>query len=301
MAFKEKLDAKSLEVFNAASEQPFQGQAIFFLNAFWAEHSEAAPFIYSVIWDQMIKKDMEARKFSYVHQYFNTDPPKKGAPQGGEGQELDFDISVAYFEQLCYIWSDQRQDKDVKEFLAGEKDWKTKFAAAQPDMMTSIVRKKELKEKVDVNFNGKMSMLEFLLYQFKCSPKDLVTRMEAVEGEDPQVTKARVALAEVTKAVNAYEAEKGRLQKLIDTKSGVKKMKAANELEQLEKGPLMETLRRALITAEAAVRIAIKGAKKRAASAGKGPAVNAARNAGSLWWMQYDLSVKKRRYGKKAK
>lgn len=36
---------------------------------------------------------------------------------------------------------------------------------SQPEMMTAITRKKELRDKVDVNFDGKVSFLEFLLYQ----------------------------------------------------------------------------------------------------------------------------------------
>jgi hypothetical protein len=34
--------------------------------------------------------------------------------------------------------------------------------------MTSIVRKKELRDKVDVNFDGRVSFIEYLLYQVRC-------------------------------------------------------------------------------------------------------------------------------------
>jgi len=32
-------------------------------------------------------------------------------------------------------------------------------------MMTALIRKQELREKVDVNFDGRISFLEYLLYQ----------------------------------------------------------------------------------------------------------------------------------------
>jgi hypothetical protein len=295
---KEKLDEKSLAIFNAASNQPFSGQAIFFLNAFWDEHGDKAPFIYSIIWDLMIKQDMASRKFHYIHEYFDTSDPDK-EPKGGEGLDVDFDIALAYFEALTKFWSGDSKDKDHLDFVKNEKDWKTKYAACQPEMQTAIVRKKELKDKVDVNFNGRMSMLEFLLYQLKASPKDLVTRMEK-ESEDPDVRKARLALEEVNKRIAAYENEKSRLQREIDSNTGVKQLKAKNELEQIEKGPLREKLNAALITAEAAVRIAIKKSKGGGGGAGgAGGSGSSSRNQGSLWWMEYDLAIKQRKYGKK--
>jgi hypothetical protein len=291
-SFKEKLDEKSLAIFNEASNQPFSGQAQFFLNAFWDEHGDKAPFIYSIIWDLMIKQDMAARGFSLIHQYFDTTDEAK---KGGEGIDVDFDIALAYFESLTKFWEGDSKDKDHVDFTRNEKDWKNKYAACKPDMMTAIVRKKELKEKVDVNFNGRMSMLEFLLYQLKASPKDLVTRMEK-ESEDPDVRKARLALQEVNKRIAAYENERARLQAEIDSNTGVKQLKAKNELEQIEKGPLREQLNAALITAEAAVRIAIKKSKGGGGAGGGG---TSSRNQGSLWWMEYDLAVKQRKYGKK--
>lgn len=297
MAFKEKLDEKSLAIFNEASSLPFSGQAIFFLNAFWDEHGDKAPFIYSILWDLMIKKDMESRRFHYIHEYFDTTADKE--PKGGEGLDVDFDIALAYFESLTKFWAGESKDKDHLDFIKGDKDWKTKYAACQPEMQTAIVRKKELKDKVDVNFNGRMSMLEFLLYQLKASPKDLVTRMEK-ETEDPNVKKARLALEEVNKRIAAYENEKARLNKEIEENTGVKQLKAKNELEQIEKGPLREQLNAALITAEAAVRIAIKKSKEGGGAGGAGGAGGgSSRNQGSLWWMEYDLAIKQRKYGTK--
>jgi len=292
MAFKEKLDEKSLAIFNEASNQPFSNQAQFFLNAFWDEHGSDAPFIYSIIWDLMVKQDMASRGFSLIHQYFDTSDPDK---KGGEGLDVDFDIALAYFESLTKFWEGDSKDKDHVDFTRTEKDWKTKFVHCKPEMQTAIVRKKELKEKVDVNFNGRMSMLEFLLYLFKASPKDLVTRMEK-ESEDPEVRKARLALQEVNKRIAAYENERSRLQAEIDANTGVKQLKAKNELEQIDKGPLREQLNAALITAEAAVRIAVRKSKGGGAGGAGG---GSGRNQGTLWWMEFDLAIKQRKYGRK--
>jgi hypothetical protein len=52
------------------------------------------------------------------------------------------------------------------------------FAPSQPEMMTALKRKQELREKVDVNFDGRVSMLEYLLYQYQAfaNPADFCSR-----------------------------------------------------------------------------------------------------------------------------
>jgi hypothetical protein len=57
------------------------------------------------------------------------------------------------------------------------------FKPSLPEMLTAIVRKQELREKVDVNFDGRISFLEYLLYQYRefCNPGDFCERsMKAV-------------------------------------------------------------------------------------------------------------------------
>jgi hypothetical protein len=83
-------------------------------------------------------------------------------------------------------------------------------------MMTAIVRKQELRDKVDVNFDGRVSLLEYLLYQYKdyANPADFCVRSMAGPDEHPEIRKARLALEEVNKAVKAYEAEKVRTHRL---------------------------------------------------------------------------------------
>lgn len=216
-----------------------------------------------------------------------------------EGVELDFNIALYFYEKLC-------------KYLEDTPAWSgEQWAMSQPEMMTAITRKKELREKVDINFDGKVSFLEFLLYQYRefANPKDFITRSMATAEEHPEITAARRALEEVNKAIRAFESEKARLTELAE-KPGVKGMTAKHTLAQLDAGPMMENLNRSLITAEAKVRIATRK------HGGAGAAVNRAIRSlstggtpepapvggsteGTLWWMNRDLEEKKKRYGKK--
>ena len=102
--FVEKLDAKSLEVFNAACAKPSSEQGMFFLNAFWDEYGDQAEFIYAVgnttfrlagslllHWLSWFiigtSTDMKAKGVSFVHLY-------------QEGKDLDFDMGIYLFEQV---------------------------------------------------------------------------------------------------------------------------------------------------------------------------------------------------------
>jgi hypothetical protein len=161
--------------------------------------------------------------------------------------------------------------------------------------MTSIKRKQELKERVDVNFDGRVSFLEYLLYQYGASPKTLVDRSMGNTDMPEELRQALLALQEVQKRVNDYEAEKARLEKESE-QPGVKGLTAKNMLAQLNSSPLWEAINKALITAEAKVRIAQRKYGVGGTEVGTGPV----RNNGTLWWMDRELQEKKARYGKKA-
>lgn len=293
--FVDRLDEKSLEVFNEASQRPYPQQCVFFLNAFWDECGDQAEYIYAVTNTIFRMADMTAKGVSYIHLY-------------QEGVDLDFDMGLYFFEQLCKFADVPNHEafrKELAPWLQKYPDFKNQFARSIPEMMTSVVRKRELRDKVDVNFDGRVSMLEYLLYQYKVSPKDLITRSLGNTGEHEEIRKARLALEAVNKAIAAYEAEKARLTAESEL-PGVRGKKAVNELAQLNSGPLWETLNKTLITAEAAVRIAIrkygKGGAGGAAGAagGAGAGGNAMRTDGALWWMQRDLQEKQEKYGKKS-
>jgi len=271
-SFTEKLDEESLKAFSVACKKVFSEQAQFFLNAFWDEYGDQAEVIYSVHWDYIKKTDMHNKGVLYIHKY-------------DEGNDLDFDMGLYFFEQLC---------KYLEEKNDGKK-YKADYPKAAPVMMTSIVRKQELR-KIDVNFDGRISFLEYLLYQFNASPKTLMER-QVSNNIPPEVLAAMRALEEVNKQVKEYETRKQELEDESQTNGGVgiKALKAKNELAQLQSSPLWEKLNKALITAEAAVRIATRKYGK-----GGTDTSNSSRTSGTIWWMERELRAKKEKYGPKS-
>jgi len=202
-----------------------------------------------------------------------------------EGHDLDFDIALYFYEQLCKFLDDGKN----KQWASHE------YAMSQPVMLTAIKRKQELRDNVDVNFNGRISFLEYLLYQYRAvaNPQDFCHRAMN-KDEHPEIRAARLALEEVNKRIKAYEAERYRLEQEAKL-PGVRGLKAVNELAQLDSSPLGSELNRALITAEAAVRIAVR----KFGGSGGGADSDAGPTQGALWWMSRDLEEKKKRYGKK--
>jgi len=277
-SFTEQMDEKSLAAFTKAAKGPFSDQAMFFLDAFWEEFGDQAEMIYSVHYEHMKMVDMRTRNIHYIHLY-------------EDGADLDFDMGLYLFEQLCKFLIDG--EKTTATCTDG-KTWAGKYPKAVPQSQTAIVRKKELRDKVDVNFDGRISFLEFLLYQFNASPKTLMERATTKGSDPPEVAAAKAALAEVNKRIRAYEAEKLRLQTDIDGPKGIKQLKAVNEMAQLDSGPLAEALRKDLIIAEAKVRIAVKKYGGSTEGGGGGP------NQGTTWWMSKDIEMKKAKYAKKS-
>jgi len=204
-----------------------------------------------------------------------------------EGNDLDFDMGLYFFELLNKFYNDHK-DGDT---------WKANYPKSVPQEMTAIVRKKELREQVDVNFDGRISFLEYLLYQYNASPKDLMDRSAGRELPE-EVLAAMRALEEVNRRVREYETEKQRLTDESEL-PGTKGLKAKNELAQLHSSPLWEHINKALITAEAAVRIA-----SRKYGIGKGDTEGAGgpvRTQGTMWWLERELKTKKEKYGPQAK
>jgi len=268
--FKDKLDKESLAYFNEVSNRPFSEQCVFFLNAFWDEVGSQAEYIYQVSWEIMKTVDMRNRNIHYIHLY-------------KEGIDLDFDMALYFFESLVKFHQDSKNDKPWNE---------SNYGPSKPKDMTAIVRKKEIREKVDVNFNGRVSFIEYLLYQYEVSPKSLMERSSRKGETNEALEKARKALDDVNKKIAEYEAEKFRLTTESEG-TGVKALKAKNELAQLLSGPLAAELRKLLITAEAAVRMASKGLKTSSGDSGQ----ESSRTSGAIWWLNRDLDAKKAKYG----
>lgn len=292
VAFKQALDQDSIDVFNAACVKPFSEQATFFLNAYWVEFGDQAEFIYSAAWKTMQAAEMEKKGIMYVHLY-------------EEGNELDIDTSIRFFEMMC---NRTLKERNHKEYQA---PWEAdpSFGKSLPEMLTSVKRKSELKETVDQNGNGKICFLEYLIYQYKCDVKDLMRRVMAAprQDEDEALRLARLALEEVQRSIKAYETEKQRLTDLsqLNGGKGLKPLKAKNELAQLDSSPLFEHLNEALIKAEAALRRVTREAKARGAriAAGGDDAKVVAEPCtdGSMWWMNRAVAEAKEKYGPRGK
>jgi len=284
-SFIQKLGKEELEFFNGIVSKPFSEQATAFLNAYWPEVGSQADHIFCVAWEMMKTTDMDFQGVNYVHLY-------------DEGVNLDFDAGLKFFETLCKYW-----DEEKNEYVAD-----SNFAPSRPQMMTAIKRKKELRDKVDVNFDGRVSFMEYLLYQYQdiegVDPASFIKKAMAVGTDEPQeVMEARAALANVMAQIKKYEAKK---QKLTEQSKlpGVRGLKAKNLLAQLDSGPLAEKLNVLLITAEAKVRIVIKkfgGSTYKKDSSGNKGKYDASTQAGSRYWLKKDLAQKKKKYGKKKK
>jgi len=271
-SFTEKLSGEALAFFAEVAKRPFSQQAVAFLNAYWPEAHTEAEFIYSVAWETIKYADMHSKGISLIYKY-------------DEGNDLDFDIGLYFYEQLCKYCEDPKNAKNV-----------TPYPRSVPIMLTALKRKQELRDEVDVNFDGRISFLEYLLYQYKdvANPADFCQRSMG-HDEHPEIRKARLALEEVNKRIRAYEEEKARLTAEA-AGTGVKALAAKNTLAQIESSPLKEELNKALITAEAAVRIATKKYGGQGGGSGGGGSSD-----GALWWMNRDLEEKQRKYGPQKK
>jgi hypothetical protein len=184
-----------------------------------------------------------------------------------------------------------------------------------PSMMTAITRKKLLREKVDANFDGRVSFLEYLLFQYQgfANPADFTQRaMKVMDIEEhPEIVKARAALDHVNSCLRDYEVEKQRLEDLAAL-PGVKGLSAKHSLAIFMSSPLAQELSTSLIKAEAAVRIANRKFSPHGllnAAIKNGNEASAASSApkmerpsqGSMWWMNRELEKKKELYGRKSK
>ena len=79
----------------------------------------------------------------------------------------------------------------------------------------------------------------------------------------------------------------------------MKGLRAKNLLAQIDSSPLKEELNKALITAEAAVRIATKKFGGGGTGGAAGGTSSSLSTDGAIWWMNRDLTEKKTKYGKK--
>merc|ERR1711974_27891 len=134
----------------------------------------------------------------------------------------------------------------------------------------------------DLDFNKRLSFLEFCLFRYKKKVSDFLRRDPPTEdcapgSMSPAALKAQEALSAVRTEINRIENLKSELEQKA-AGAGVKAMQAKNELQQLLTKDNTE-LNRALLTAEAALR--------KAGGGGDIP-------PGSMWWMNRELEEMKK-------
>jgi hypothetical protein len=116
-----------------------------------------------------------------------------------------------------------------------------------------VVELRESLREIDKDFNKRMALVEFLLFRYKQSIKELLARPQ---GTNEELARAQEALRAVQAEIDKIEAKKKDLTAKSNA-GGVKGMQAKNELEQLITQDNTD-LNRSLLTAEACVRKAQK-------------------------------------------
>lgn len=145
-----------------------------------------------------------------------------------------------------------------------------------------VVELREQLRESDLDFNRRLSFLEFCLFRYKKKVTDFLRRDPPTEdckpgSMSPAAMKAQEALQAVRSEISRIENLKAELEEKASG-SGVKAMQAKNELQQLLTRDNTD-LNRALLTAEAALR--------KAGGGGDIP-------PGSMWWMNRELQEMKK-------
>eukprot|EP00456_Euglypha_rotunda_P084141 TRINITY_DN842_c0_g1_i18.p1 TRINITY_DN842_c0_g1~~TRINITY_DN842_c0_g1_i18.p1 ORF type:complete len:232 (-),score=55.68 TRINITY_DN842_c0_g1_i18:11-706(-) len=204
-----KLDKKLLEQFQTVTTKKFTDQGIFFLNAYWKEHSEHAEDVW-----KFAQKFIELDKAAWSALGKDSDEWKMGA--------------------------------DVDEFYSH------KFLETFGETMT-VIKLRETLRAIDIDNNKRMSLIEYVIFKYTLSVKEL---LERPQGTNEALVKAQQALEEVQKEIEKIEKQKKKLEKESEG-TGVKANAAKAALAQLLAADPTE-LNKAIVTATAAVRKAQK-------------------------------------------
>jgi len=138
-----------------------------------------------------------------------------------------------------------------------------------------VVELRDALREIDKDSNKRMALVEYLLYRYKQSIKELLARPQ---GTNEELIKAQEALNNVSREIEKIEKKKSDLQ-AKSQESGVKGKQAKAELDQLLTADNTD-LNRAMLTAEAAVRKAQK--------------LGGTAAQGSLWWVDRELTELKK-------
>lgn len=159
--------------FAAVQKDKFSEQAVKFLNAYWAQIGSQANFIYDVALKWFVYADMHTKGIS-DHSVYE------------EAQDLDYMTTLYFYEKLCYFLNNTEEGKKYRDDPV--------YKPSMVEMKTAIQRKRELRQKVDVNFDGRISFIEHLLYQYNCDEinvQDYVRRQRTSGKEHPSIVKGK--------------------------------------------------------------------------------------------------------------
>ena len=142
----------------------------------------------------------------------------------------------------------------------------------------SHLQLKETLNKIDADHDKKMSLLEYAVWKYseKFPQVTIQEMMKRPQGVNKALKEAQKKLKIVEEEIEKIENKKNELEKL-SLKPGVAGMRAKNELNQLLSMDQTD-LNRAIITAQAAVRLAQKSSGDLAAQ-------------GTIWFMNKELKV----------
>jgi len=233
-----------LKTFNEVTNKTYAQQAVFFLNAFWPE----------------LKEEGAEKVWVFNQKFIDLDKLQYGAME-----------EKARAEAFPQGWV---EGNSLDEF------WSHKYLEVWGKPLTAIAFRQEFK-KIDVNFDKHMALVEFLLYEYKQSVEELLSRPQ---GTNDELVKAQAALEAVQTEIRKIEKKKDELEAKAAV-GGVKGNAAKNELEQLLTADPTE-LNRAVVTAEAAVRKAQK--------------IEGDTPKGALFWVDRQLQEAKKYKPKKA-
>merc|ERR1712232_379068 len=257
--------ANDNEKLNALCEKTYKEQAVWFLNAFWEEFAQ---------------KEAE-RLWGYVHKCAEID-----AEFHGEGSGLDEMAAHVFLEKFAETLTVRELRAKLRSTGAiGESerpkkvplthyllfrynvDWHKLVNSSQGDNSAEIAKAQEMLNQVTAAFQeaqrtataAAQALLEAETSAAKAKSREEESK---VAEEDAKAAQAELeaALAEVKAQEDAYNSKTEDLKKKSETGGVVSRNKAANELAQhLAEDPL--PLRKAKITAEAAVKRSEKATK----------------------------------------
>jgi len=276
-----------MDEFNVVTKKPYKDQACFFLNAYWVEFQ------------------------------------KKQGKFGTDG----LDAVWKYYD--IFLEVDKTQWEEVKK-----QPWKTSGwvegnsldelfshkVLEKLNKVLTVIKFREEFRKIDVNFDKRMAIVEFLLWNYDVKVDDLMTRPQGtnykeIEAAQKKIDEVQKSLDELNSALEeqkhaaaelkAQEEAHAKAIATLEAKSHdehlgmVARNKAANELAQLkEKDPT--PLRKAKITTEAAVRRVDHAVKETEAKLKEAldylekVKKMGGGGEGSLWWMEKTVSEAKK-------